>query len=136
MRAEATQDFIASVLEDAKKITGLIGQKKKLSSAKLVLASKAKKSFMKKLVEEGRASEKALMPVVEDELTKKYLEKTFFDLFARPQFLEIDEEKVLKNSRSFLEKELGLAVEIEMEEDSKEEKASRAMPLKPAIILC
>ncbi len=135
LNAEASEDFVQNVLEDVRSIASLLAGKRKISQAKIIVASKQKKDFMKKLVEEGKSAEKAVMPIVEDELTKKYLEKTFFELLAKPQYLEVDEGKILKSSEEFLEKQLGLRIEIEAEEKSKEEKAGRAMPFKPAVVL-
>ena len=133
--AEAGEDFVQSVLEDVRSIASLLSGKRKLSQAKIIVASKQKRDFVKKLVEEGKGAEKAVIPVVEDELYKKYLEKTFFELVEKPSYLEVDEEKILKASAEFLGKQVGLNVQVEREEHSKEEKASRAMPFKPALVL-
>ena len=133
--AEAGEDFVQSVLEDVRSIASLLSGKRKLSRVKIIVASKQKRDFVKKLVEEGRSAEKAVIPVIEEELYKKYLEKTFFELVAKPAYLEVDEEKILKSSAGFLEKQLGLKVEVEAEEKSKEEKAQRAMPFRPALVL-
>ncbi|MEM4255343.1 MAG: leucine--tRNA ligase [Candidatus Norongarragalinales archaeon] len=135
LNAEASEDFVQSVLEDVRSIAALLSGKRKISGAKIITASKKKRDFVRKLVEEGRSAEKAVIPVVEDELTKKYLEKTFFELVANPHYASVDEEKILKSSKEFLEKQLSLRVEIESEERSKEEKAARAMPFKPAVVL-
>ncbi len=135
LNAEAGEDFVQSALEDCRRIASLLAGKQKLSHAKLIVASKQKHSFVEKLVSEGKDAEKALMPVVEEELYKKYLEKMFFELLAKPQYLQVDEAKVLENAKGFLEKQLGLSVEVEHEEKSKEEKAQRAMPFKPAMVL-
>ncbi|HIH20177.1 TPA: leucine--tRNA ligase [Candidatus Micrarchaeota archaeon] len=134
LEAEATQDFIASVLEDARKILDVIGGKQKIAHLKLIVASASKNSFVQKLVEEGKSAEKALLPIVEDELTKRYLDKMYFEIVSNPQMLFVEEGRALKEAKDFLEKELGLKVSVESEEESKEEKAARAMPLKPALV--
>jgi hypothetical protein len=41
----------------------------------------------------------------------------------------------LQDAKDYISKKLSLEVEIENEEESKEERAKQALPMKPAIIL-
>jgi leucyl-tRNA synthetase len=135
LNAEASEDFIQKVLEDVRKISDLVSKRQKISKAKIIVCSKAKRDFVSKLAAEGRGAEKALIPVVEEEGLKKYLEKSFFELVEKPQYLGVDELKTLEHAKAFLEKQSGLNLEIEKEESSQEEKAARALPFKPAVVL-
>ena len=135
LKAEASEDFVQRVLDDVRKIAELVSKRQKISKAKIIVCSKAKRDFVSKLDAEGRGAEKALVPVVEDEALKKYLEKLFFEFVEKPPYLEVEEMKTLEHAKAFLEKQTGLKLELEKEEDSKDEKASRALPFKPAVVL-
>ena len=48
---------------------------------------------------------------------------------------KIDEAEAIKEAKTFLESELGVKITVESEERSTNEKAQRALPLKPSIVL-
>jgi len=128
--AEAGEDFVALVANDVRKIVELIAKKQKVSRAKIIVASKEKQEVAKVLVKTRSSPQEIL-----DETVRALVDKRFFELKENPVLLEIDELAVLKNAKGFLERQLGLEIELESAAKSKEEKAAKAQPLKPALIL-
>jgi len=55
------------------------------------------------------------------------------DFYALKDAVLVNEKQHLEHAKAFLEKELNVEIRIESEEESSNEKASRAMPFKPAL---
>ncbi|MBI5061000.1 MAG: class I tRNA ligase family protein, partial [Candidatus Aenigmarchaeota archaeon] len=132
--SEAAEDYIQSVVSDVRSVAELI--KIKPSRVKVIIASKVKNDEMKNGLREA-ANERELQKLVSNEQLRKYMEKRFYALKEAVETgIEIDEHLVVLESKEFLKKELKLTeLIVEREEESREEKANRAMPLKPALLL-
>ncbi|MFH1056727.1 MAG: leucine--tRNA ligase [Candidatus Micrarchaeota archaeon] len=131
LNAEASEDFIQKVLEDVRKISNLVSKRQKISKAKIIVSSKQKKETFKQTVKDGKAS---WLSLPQDESILKF-EKLLFEFVEKPTYLEVDELKTLEHAKAFLEKQTGLVIILEKEEDSKDGKAARALPFKPAVVL-
>jgi leucyl-tRNA synthetase len=129
--AEQSEEFLRQVTEDIQAIKKIVKIAPK--AVKIITSKKEKREAIADAL--LRAEQvRDLGRFLRDESLRKYVEKRFFELKDRgiPEF---DESEVLEQAKAFVEKEVGLAVTIEREGESREEKASKAMPLKPAIIL-
>ncbi|MCX6767791.1 MAG: leucine--tRNA ligase [Candidatus Micrarchaeota archaeon] len=128
--AEAGEDYVNAVIDDARNVRNFV--KIKPTKAVIVAAASAKRDALEKAVagEDPAAAAKGIA----DEWLRKFVEKNFFK-FKEGGIPKFDEYAALSASKDFLSKQIGLPVEIEREEASGEEKRSRAMPFKPAIIL-
>lgn len=133
--AEQVQDYLLSLTADLRKLTDLVMRKnsgKKPTKATLIVCSKGKwKELLSKLKEKDM--ETALYQT-KDENMKSYLEK-WFHAFKDAKLKEVNELAALTEAKTFLEQDLGLTITIESETTSKNEKAQRALPLKPSIEL-
>ncbi len=135
------EEYIKSLREDILRITELLKKKgKEINEIKIVLASDQKHQLVlefNNLLNEG----KPLNEIV-SELCKKYPDfSKLITKLARdislvkdliPRELEI---RAINEAKEFLEQEFSARVVVELEEDSKEEKAKLALPKKPAIIV-
>ncbi len=129
-QAEAGEEYLDEVVGDARKIMELA--KIKPVKAVIVVAARAKRQALEEAVKEEEPA-KALKKIADPAL-KKFVEKNFFK-YREQGIPAFDEYEFLESSAEFLSAQLGVPATIEKEEDSREEKRSRAMPGKPAIIL-
>ena len=129
-QAEAQEDYLDGVVADARKVMEFA--KIKPTRAVFVTASQTKcVEFAEAIRQE---SIDAAVKKISDENLRKMVGKNFFK-FRELGFVEFDEHALLAASIAFLSKQIGAPVTVEKEEDSAEGKKTRAMPLKPAIIL-
>lgn len=125
-RVEIEENYLKGILEDVKKIKNVV--KIKPSKIIFIIAGKEKnKMLQKELLKESPEQTKYF------EECLNYLKNNFYKI--KEYYKEIDEKKIIMDGKEFLEKELGLLVIVEMEEDSKNEKAKKSFPQKPAIVL-
>lgn len=130
---EKSEKYVNSVLEDARSVMKLV--KIKATGLKLVVAKEEKNKEIKNALREAK-KEEDLNSLLKDDALRKFASKRFYELKELLEETDIKEENVLTEAKEFIRKELGLKeVIVEKEEESKEEKAERAMPLKPALIL-
>ncbi len=128
--AEEKEEYVKNVLEDVKNIKELIQRKgRKVAACTLIVASEAKWKEMLNTLKKDKLEDAKV-----SEHLQKYLEKHFYALKDR-KVKKIEEEKTLNEAKQFLETELLLKISVEREEKSKSEKAERAAPLKPSIVL-
>jgi leucyl-tRNA synthetase len=129
--AEASEDLVANVIEDSRKIARVL-KKPKITKLTIIVAAKAKAAEAKKLVKSANAPEE--IKAGGDALTA-FLQKRFYEFKANPALLETDDYAVLSAAREFVGKTLGCAARVEREEESASGRASRAVPGKPAVVV-
>jgi len=123
--AEAGEDYLSGVLEDARTIAKRLKAKPK----KLIIITASKKKteeFKQGLSRAAKPEETHLEGALGE-----YAAKNFYAFKERKHYP--DEALVLAQAKAFLERELNVAVALEKEEESGNAKASRALPLKPAL---
>ncbi len=128
--AEERENYVKNAVEDAWRIKQLLARKnKKPGKCTFIVASRKKWLELAKALEKNSPHE-----VQASEALKAHTDKHFYALKENPP-QQINEADVLAEARNFLESELEAKVEIEPEEKSKSEKAQRAVPLKPSIVM-
>ncbi|MEM0475589.1 MAG: leucine--tRNA ligase [Candidatus Norongarragalinales archaeon] len=130
-RAEASEELVANVVADCRKIAGLL-KKPKIDKLVIITASAAKRVEAKRLVAACAAAEEVK---ASDEALEAFLRKRFYELKEKPAMLEVDDYEVLSAAREFIGKTLSCEVVVEREEESASERAARAMPGKPAVLI-
>ncbi len=128
--AEASEDLVANVIADSRKIASLL--KKKTASVTIIVASAAKAQEAKRLIAACESPQQ--VKASSDGLTA-FLQKKFFEFQQNPALLEVNDFETLDAASEFIGKTLGCSVRVEREEESKSERAARAMPGKPAVVL-
>lgn len=130
---ENSEEYVKNIFEDVAKIKEVIQRKNnklKLTKCTLIVASNAKwaelfAALKKDSLEKVKTTSEAM---------QKHLEKHFYSL-QEQHVKQINEMEVINQAKSFLEKELALQIIVESEAKSSHEKATRAVPLKPSIVL-
>ncbi|MFA5049672.1 MAG: leucine--tRNA ligase [Candidatus Micrarchaeia archaeon] len=125
-QVEIEENYLKGILEDVKRIRGIV--RIKPSKVLFIIAGKLKNEKLKIELSKDNPEE---VKYFEDNLL--YLKNNFYKL--KGYFKTIDEKGILEEGKEFLQKELGLKIIIEEEEYSKNEKAKKAFPQKPAILL-
>jgi len=124
-----SEEYLSYVISDINEILKI--KKQKPNKIKIIVASSEKFELAKKLKEE-------ISNIGLYECMKKYSSNQVAQkILKHPEIFEylvFNEFEILNQSQSFLEKELKCKVEIEREEESKEEKAKSSLPAKPAIV--
>ncbi len=139
-KLEKLEEAIDSTIEDAKMVIGLMERKgKKVSKVGIIIASKWKYDLYNKLAEYKDQSKvlAELGKEVSSEVASKYLSqlsKGHTEL-SKLESGEEDEFEEFTDAAKYISSILGKEVIIEKEENSKSERASRAMPLKPSLDL-
>ncbi|MFH0973939.1 MAG: class I tRNA ligase family protein, partial [Candidatus Micrarchaeota archaeon] len=128
--AEASEDLVASVIEDCRKIESLL--KKKTAFVTIIVASAAKAVEAKRALQASESPDGITMA---DEALRAFLRKRFFEFQQNPALLEVNDFETLDAASEFIGKTLGCSVRVEREEESASERAKRAMPGKPAVVL-
>ncbi|MDD5337595.1 MAG: leucine--tRNA ligase [Candidatus ainarchaeum sp.] len=134
------EELLARVMEDVEKISKLTSLKARKAS--IIIANDWKRNAYG-IAREERSFDKAIKKCMESPGIKKhgaeaaaFLKHIGKNIFALPQIMERgDEAAILSEGKPFMEKNLGIEIEIFSEEDSKHPKAKNAMPGKPAIVL-
>jgi len=146
VKAEAEQELIERTIEDIKSIQQLI-ELKKLNKITIFPAEKWKWTALKKIFELKKEekmisySDAMKSVLVEKEVKDKAKEAAQFvqsitkKVNEMRSLVELDEFNALKEAQKEIEKEFGCKTEIIKAEESREEKARKALPLKPAIQL-
>lgn len=134
---ELEENYIKSLIEDIKEIIRVA----KLEDAKraYIYTAPEWKWKVAEIVAEKRDFKAVMSEVMKDpEMRKKGKEvASLVNKLIKERAFEIkriDEEKALKEAKDFIEKELGLEIIINPEED-KGGKAKQAMPMKPAVFI-
>ena len=134
---ELEENYIKSLIEDIKEIIRVA----KLEDAKkaYIYTAPEWKWKVAEIVAEKRDFKAVMSEVMKDpEMRKKGKEvANLVNKLIKERAFEvkrIDEEKALKEAKDFIEKELGLEIVINPEED-KGGKAKQAMPMKPAVYI-
>ncbi|MBO8175527.1 MAG: leucine--tRNA ligase [Thermococcus sp.] len=134
---ELEEDYIKSLIEDIKEIIKVA----KLEDAKkaYIYTAPEWKWKVAEIVAEKRDFKAVMSEVMKDpEMRKKGKEvANLVNKLIKERAFEvkrIDEEKALREAKDFIEKELGLEIIINPEED-KGGKAKQAMPMKPAVYI-
>lgn len=132
---ELEEEYVKNLIEDIKEIIKVA----KLEDAKRVYiyTAPAWKWRVAEVVAEKRDFREAMSELMKDpEMRKKGKEvANLVNKLIKERVFEIkriDEEKALREAKDFIEKELGLEIIINPEED-KGGKKKQAMPMKPAI---
>ncbi|MEW6295220.1 MAG: leucine--tRNA ligase [Candidatus Diapherotrites archaeon] len=146
VKAEAEQELIERTIEDIKSIQQLI-KKEKLSKITIFAAEKWKWTALKKIFElkkEGKmiSYSDAMKAVLEEKEVKdkakeaaQFVQSITKKVNEMRELIKLDEFNALKEAQGEIEREFECKVEIIKAEASREEKARRALPLKPAIQL-
>ncbi|MFA5077828.1 MAG: class I tRNA ligase family protein, partial [Candidatus Micrarchaeia archaeon] len=139
-KLEMQEELLSSVIEDVEKISKLANLKAR--KATIIIAKDWKRSAYK-IAREERSFEKAIKKCMNSPNIKKhgaevavFLKHIGKNIFALPEIMEReDEAAILSEGKQFMEKTLGIAVEVVNEQNSSHQKAKNAMPGKPAIVL-
>lgn len=131
--AERTEEYVANLVEDMREVLKFVDAKElhvspaedwKKEVLKVVLDSSDMSEAMKKIMSDGKFKEKA-------KEVSAFAKKMFHKKEGK-EFVELDEGKVIENSKDFLEKELGVKILMDSE-NIPEDKLKAATPGKPAI---
>jgi leucyl-tRNA synthetase len=135
-RTEAGEEEIEEVVEDIKNVIKIFERKNiKPKKAKIVVASKKKHEVYKKLMK-CKSIEEARKVVEESQGEEKEIAARMIKNFPLKEKIEKEEEfDALQDAKDYISKKVNLEIEIENEEESKEERAKQALPMKPSIIL-
>ncbi|MDY6774267.1 MAG: class I tRNA ligase family protein, partial [Candidatus Nanohaloarchaea archaeon] len=143
--AEAIDSYFDRAASDVREIAGLVEED--YNSIKVIQAARWKYRAEEKILEEVKTGDREvgeIMDEVMDEGLKQYGQEVggyAEEAVENPgkfekRFMEEDlEEEALEQNLERLEEEFGAGVEVVREEESDEEKAERARPGKPAIVL-
>jgi leucyl-tRNA synthetase len=129
--AEASEELVANVIADSRKIMQLL-KKPKINRLTVIVASAAKTAEAQKLVKSSNTPEEIK---ASDEGLASFLRKRFYELKDNAALLETDDYETLRAAREFVGKTMGCEVVVEREEESKSARAARAMPGKPAVVV-
>ena len=122
------EEFIKNLIEDIENIKK-ISKIEKISKIKIIIASK------KKFEEFKRIKESNLSFIEKERELSKFLKRKVSAEILNLFFDREIEKKLIEENKEFFERTYNCKVEIEEEEFSKEEKAEKSLPGKPAIVL-
>ncbi len=138
---ESRQEFVEAMVEDIRELEDMVDS---FETVKLVLADEWKREVFDELhsvVEERPEFGEAMGRMVDGrkdhaDQIKSYLQDYLNNPGDLPQsFDEETEKQIIEENKEYLEKEFDTDIEIVKEADTEDEKADRAEPGKPAIIL-
>jgi len=132
LKVEAREDFVQAVASDVRTVSKLV-KGTKPTKAKIITAKEEKRERVLEAVKNAQKPEE-LPAMLKDEMLTKFTQKRFYE-FKDQGLPQVDEFEALNESKEWLSQELGLEVTVERESESKEEKAPRALPGKPALVL-
>ncbi len=143
---ETEETMIANTIDDVVAVTQL-AKLTKLKQATIIVANDWKYNLLKKIKEQmqnTRNQGDIIRTLMQTDLKKhaekipQIVQKIIKDPSKIPQHISNQETdmQVLLDSKTFFEKELNCPVNIVLEQDSSEQKATNAMPGKPAIVVC
>jgi leucyl-tRNA synthetase len=141
--AESAEEFVRTVESDIRSLEELVDDD--YEEIRIIVSNKAKRNLFREmidLVEERPEFGEAMQKLIEktesqpneiEQYLKNYLESpgglpdTVFD--------QDEEKEILQNNKEYLEEEFNTWIKIDTEEESGDQKAERAEPGKPAIIM-
>ncbi len=139
---ENAQELVENTVDDVRELAEIVGE---FEEIKIIVADEWKRELfleLRDVVEERPEFGEAMSQLVEDrkryaDEIKRYLENYLNDPGELPGeiFSSDRETEILQENREFLEDEFGAEIVLEAEEGSEEEKASRAEPGRPAIVM-
>jgi leucyl-tRNA synthetase len=127
--------YISNLISDINQIKK-ITKKEKINEIKIIIADEWKRKALR--IVKGC---KNVQEAIEKIKKSKYKDRLNELIKAIPYFINLDvltskqEVKILKDNKEVIEKEFKAKVEIFFEKNFKEERAKKAMPLKPCIII-
>jgi|APHM01.1.fsa_nt_gi Leucyl-tRNA synthetase len=140
--AEAAINYLNGVSEDIREVEGLVDD---YETVKIVVASQQKQEFfteLKDVIDDRPEFGEAISRLrestdMEPDEIQKYLKKYLNDPGDLPEdvFSAEKERDILESDEKYLERKFDAWVDIESETESDLEKASRAEPGKPAIVM-
>ena len=140
---EAAEDFVQNVMSDVRSLEELVDSD--YEKIKIIVSDEEKRELfrqLKDIVEERPEFGEAMEQLIDEtecspEEIEEYLNEYLNSPGDLPEkvFSTEDEKEILEENEKYLEKKFDTWVEIELEKDSLDEKASRAEPGKPAIIM-
>ncbi|MFB6199923.1 MAG: leucine--tRNA ligase [Candidatus Nanohaloarchaea archaeon] len=139
---ENAQELVKNTVDDIREVSELVDS---FETVKIIVADRWKRELfteIKEIVEERPEFGEAMSQLVEDrkryaDQVKSFLEEYMEDPGELPDeiFSTERELEILEESTSFMENEFEAKVELEKESESSEQKAERAEPGKPAIVM-
>lgn len=139
---ERAYQLVDNTVEDIRELEEIVDEFEKI---KIIVADDWKRELfrdMKDVIEERPDFGEAMSSLVEGreehaEDVKKFLQKYFDEPGSFvDEVLEAEEEiEILEENENFLEQEFNAWIDIERESESEEDKASRAEPGRPAIVM-
>lgn len=139
---ENSQQLVERTVEDIREVEEIVGEFEKV---KVIVAEDWKRelfSELKEVVEERPEFGEAMGRLVQGrekqaDTIKGYLQDYLKEPGALPEkvFEEAKEVEILEENQSFFENEFDAEIVIETEKESEEDKASRAEPGRPAIVM-
>ncbi|PSH01659.1 MAG: leucine--tRNA ligase, partial [Nanohaloarchaea archaeon SW_10_44_10] len=139
---ERAQEFVENTVSDIRELSEIVDG---FATVRIITAENWKRELfqeMNEVIEERPEFGEAMNRLIEGrkeyaETVKKLLREYMDDPGAMPEevFSSEREVEILEENREFIEKEFDVDIVIETEEESGEEKASRAEPGKPAIVM-
>lgn len=142
VEVERAQGLVEETVEDIREVSEIVGDYDKI---KVIIAEDWKREVfteIREAAEERKEFGQVMSQLVEGreqqaDTIKNFLQEYMENPGDLPEKI-FDTEKemeILKENQNFLEEEFNSNIEIELEENSSEEKADRAEPGKPAIVM-
>ncbi len=139
---EKARELVENTVNDVREVAEIVGE---FDSIKIIVAEDWKRELfieMEELVEQRPEFGEAISKLVEDrERHAEWIKDTLQEYFDTPGelpeavFSSEKEKEILEENAGFIEEEFEASVEIEHESESDEQKASRAEPGRPAIVM-
>jgi leucyl-tRNA synthetase len=138
---EAGEELVARVADDARQVMALMQKKggRKAKELRLAVADDWKRDLVNELARE-KSVEKVMHKIAREKEIDKEAASRFVGSLAKKvnqlaavTMTQLDEFMSLKEAEDYLGRQLGCAVVVEKESESKSERAGRAMPLKPSL---
>lgn len=143
---EATEEMISNAVKDITNVMNFV-KIENPKKAKVIVAQEWKYNFYEELKKQfgiTRNAGEIIKEIMNDQSLRekakdvnKIILACIKDPSKLPEFVTSQQEefKSLKESVEFLQKETGMAIEIEKAEESSEQKANAGIPGKPAIVI-
>ncbi|MDE1855309.1 MAG: leucine--tRNA ligase [Candidatus Micrarchaeota archaeon] len=140
-KVEAEEELVDSTVEDAKQVIALMQKKsgKKASKLHIIVASDWKRKLVNALAKEKDVG-KALDSLQGDTKVDKEQAAKLAGVLAKRlnevelvKTTQLEEFDGVEEAADYISKQLECDVSVEMEEKSKSQRASRAMPMKPSL---
>lgn len=138
---EAGEQLVDNTIEDAKQVIALMQKKsgKKAKELRVIVASDWKAKLVNALAKEKKV-DRALEKLKDDASVDKEAAAKLAGMLAKKinEIQEVntaqkEELESLREASDYIAKQLGCAVVVESEEESKSQRAGRAMPTKPSL---